>query len=138
MEPTRPASIPSSPEITWSLFPSMVFLSPMKPSPWSQVKRIEFTCNHLTPLLQGPAVPEMSVVFGAGLDCGFYDSTKTFSIQTYDQFGNSRNFGGDNITVEAAFITGTGTLFAAFETLTVSDEGDGSYTVTYKPLFSEP
>lgn len=81
----------------------------------------------LTVLPASPS-PSRTDAKGQGLTCCAPEQAASFTVTTYDKFGNRRRSGGEDVGVE---IQGS-----AIDDGAVVDRGDGTYTVTYTPKFA--
>ena len=73
----------------------------------------------------------LSEVVGVGLTTATSGMLSSFSLQTYDEFGNKKDFGGDNI-IATLKSSDTGEV----HDLNVTDNQDGTYDVDYTLYWS--
>ena len=76
---------------------------------------------------------DKSEIFGVGLTTATAGIPADFKIQTYDNFGNRKDFGGDDILAQVyqPVSTDDGGEENVVISLNVTDNLDGSYTVSY-------
>lgn len=104
----------------------------------SETDSVELVCD--TAAIEGFGklceVPcaDTSVAVGEGLDCPMQDEDTTFTVQARDGKGESLLHGGSSCS---AHISITPAPTGRRETIpnTVMDNQDGTYTVSYRPLF---
>ncbi|KAJ3051770.1 hypothetical protein HK097_007233 [Rhizophlyctis rosea] len=86
--------------------------------------------SYLTDLLKGVPEPAACEAYGPGLEpSGVVASEHTFTIQSFDKYGNPKTVGGDVFIVQIS-VTKSDATSQQWEAVP-KDLGDGTYTVTY-------